>query len=72
MLRLVQRIAAREEGGGGEGGGGAMTQQSSDDWDELTAYVSLDTTACTCTLYSSHVKCEGVGLSLCICTCTCT
>ena len=35
MLKLVQRLAAREE----EREAGS-TQQNSDDWDELTAYVS--------------------------------
>ena len=49
VLKLVQRLAAREEEREGEGEEReeGSTQQNSDDWDELTAYVS------TC-IYTVH------------------
>ena len=50
VLKLVQRLAAKEEGEG-EGGEKEGSRHISDDWEELTAYVSRRrSTVCAATL----------------------
>ena len=58
VLKLVQRLAAREE----EREAGS-TQQNSDDWDELTAYVS---TCIILYMYRQYIHMYMYSVDVCI------
>ena len=76
VLKLVQRLAALEEEGGTR-----SRRQVADDWDELTAYVSLHTTsnvhsACVCDTANTVFVHIHVHVHVCVYhygyrTCTC-